>query len=1584
MTDGMNHGALLEAGALVPPGTPVPAGLPVDTVDARVYAHPCLPGRKVVRLVPDALAAGIDAEMALADFVLVEHRDDIAVQRRRALGFPGAVLVHEPERAAYAVQVHRELLQHAKKITTKPGHAKEGIDALAQRLAGEVPSFLPSFWEEAARAYAAGGNLQYAASAFERARASEREFGLPVDEARRDEAYLEFALLGALAVKSLQAYAKDVAKSAGAADGYERFFAIAVKRTLGGLQPWASLAKDLRAAARAAKRDVAAEDERFLSSVLGCPAITKAPQGFFTDYAPSLRRMAEKDPAVHARLLDLFPAFAGGSRSWRDDDHASDWLALLHEMGSLAVLSDPSAPAAALPAGGRASWLNRAQRWIHRHNGALVQLAQHMAPALRVDGQAVLVASYGWRQPLDVDLLDVLLAHEVPVTLPSGEEEDDDAAGTSIDLDDWAARTTLPERWGMPAMELPRDFRHAAAHPKLAELLPASVGACCGREAFDTAAKGKAVLSELRRAFFVGLVTPEPGGLPTLTDVIDRLEDKLRPAIFEEFPELVPRLEAIDTVGALVHTLQGGLPDELGWPLLDEARAELSGKDEQAEVHVAFPWFFVFNEQRVIVLGPTGRVLQHDLRLPKGLDPKAFAWAGDLMVYGMGWQSGWKGGGYWASQPGDTFTLEADWGLSWARVQAALPDGRVFEGGLPFRAGDRFQPKHADLWQDADGVWVRDPENGGRMGRIDPATGAFTTAGRPAFFADVPDDELTTGTAHAQPYPGSLLGETGWYAFKVAEGRNGVGSDGRRTERALVEGRVPDALVRWPGDGRMRVIDQEDHSRTSDLLIRHPDDGHVASKVGVAEAGFLPLLAWHVLSARDEAGSAALRGVTREAAEALLAAGEEDEAVDAAIAAQLPALTHAALRGGVRETVKTAVDLRDRLRKLRGGEGAEEDDDDATPAGVNDQTAKVALSGFCGTWGYDHLEAAIRSRGATLFAGSVGKVHETDLDFLSWLGAARALAICAVRPTGAEQREAAHAILRAWVEAGFADGRSLRRVDAEAKKIPSWAPTVTEYGETQPKERFGLTVGDVRCVVENDGWDESDGGSFVIWQSTEGAWELPAEITVNTVTDLSRPAERAWLEGFLARGEVVWTPSADDVRVLAAAIGRSEAEAKLLLVGLYGIDTGGSDFLGKELREALALKTTDAKAAKQGLPSTSVEERLALYAAAMPDDPALLGATTPDDPAGFVQRFAQAWNLKYGARIPLPEEVAKASRELDSDGRLLLELLTKPDLSTAPELADPAYALDADGDLMATGDGAGEDVLMAVPRVVAFLCEHTPAESPLRAKLALLVARAQAVMTGPDALLPAIADWHYGEGRSLKASRAWFEAIDVPAEVVFEPEDPSAEKGRRKDDGAVVAWLDEQKFVVGVRLSRLSAERATALRKLQRALEVDPGLLAAWDWLQAPDVKAWIAGLGTGSGWEQDPRASAPEAVAAISATTGVEADAAALYLQTLALRSPSKKAVCLWNGWKPKVYDTAAAALVERGLVVAGKRSGAGREVFLPGPWDEALETEAWKATWYVSELNGVPAQSAGRRFMLAAERVAAGDRPAFSGGRR
>jgi hypothetical protein len=135
-------------------------------------------------------------------------------------------------------------------------------------------------------------------------------------------------------------------------------------------------------------------------------------------------------------------------------------------------------------------------------------------------------------------------------------------------------------------------------------------------------------------------------------------------------------------------------------------------------------------------------------------------------------------------------------------------------------------------------------------------------------------------------------------------------------------------------------------------------------------------------------------------------------------------------------------------------------------------------------------------------------------------------------------------------------------------------------------------------------------------------------------------------------------------------------------------------------------------------------------------------------------------------------------------------------------------------------------------------------------------------------------------------------------------------------------------------------------------------------------------------GYEANPLQSVPKLVKKVAEELSVSEDAAALYLQTLALPEPTQQRVQLWNGWKPKQYQTAAAELVKKKVVTEGKRERAGRTIFIKGGYTKGdrdnLPIEEWKLSFFGALDRHIPTEPTHLLFARAWKRVEDGDKPA------
>ena len=159
-------------------------------------------------------------------------------------------------------------------------------------------------------------------------------------------------------------------------------------------------------------------------------------------------------------------------------------------------------------------------------------------------------------------------------------------------------------------------------------------------------------------------------------------------------------------------------------------------------------------------------------------------------------------------------------------------------------------------------------------------------------------------------------------------------------------------------------------------------------------------------------------------------------------------------------------------------------------------------------------------------------------------------------------------------------------------------------------------------------------------------------------------------------------------------------------------------------------------------------------------------------------------------------------------------------------------------------------------------------------------------------------------------------------------------------------------------------------------------------------LDGFVEGLGVvgGVGVGFDPCVSVPGLVVEVSEVLGVSLDCARYFLQVLALVCPSDVCVRRWNGWGSGDIRGVGEVLAGRGLLVGGRRSGAGRSWFLPGGWLSGVGglcgVEVWKVSLFLvwgdvvfrPVVGGCPVLgSVGELFTMAWERYKNGDKPGF-----
>ena len=1590
---------IITAGGLIPVVDPAPDRPGTDVITARSYRHPAMDGRVVVRLVPAALGTAEDLATEFLGLTPAAEPEPVGIGRRHALGFPAWALVHDPGNGRHALAMVKDMERLARLAASKPGNARDGYEDLARRLEGGAPHFLPTFWEQAGRAYLAAGNLRQAGECFERARVAERTHAIEIDEQRLIEVHLEFALAGALPVKSVSRYAKDLTERLPADQAYETYRSIVLQRVAGGLPPHAGLAAELKRLARAAKLDADAEAEEVIGELLASPVVVRAVPGFWRGYRPALVRRARRDPSIRGRLLALLPDPPG----W-DSDMTDEWLELLEDTGASAGLTGPVEPGAA-PEGGPAGWLarlvaSRAGRWYGASRSApLLALVERMAPALRAAARPVDVFG-GPHARLDLDLVDLCLSLDIPPA-NAGEHY-------RLDLDGWLA-DEAPGRRSLASLAADARFRAA---------LSSAVGAYLNeRGPMD---RGRVRHPRLGNVIqFAGLRTALTAWISGMADLLSSptvlgLDETLGrlTALWTAdgaalAPDAVRRLVATDVGDVLRRTLRAGLFAEYGWPAFDQA--ELSNT-----VWVCFgrswPHLIVVTKDRARVLGPDGIVLDHGRQgtgwsgQHRYLDPTSVYVDGDLLVL---WREYPNAAAYWASRPTEVFEpAEAE--RNFVRADPLpLPGGGSTTGWRPVRAGDRALPAvnpvasdGVNFWRLELPAWVGGVWRQGWWREYDPATGASGRDSVPAFFAagagaggdggGADEGELVPGLCSLRPAPAEFAGSplgwadglVGWRVRDTPDGRRvGVGVDGRRVS---VDNRKPlVGAIRFPGSDELYPVTAGvEYGNEANVTIRSADGAFPLARVPVGRDA-PPFAWWHALRPRDPAGSLVLRGITADVAGGLLAAGqigdaagqhvekERTAAVRSAVERLLPEVTDPRLHDSIVDAVRMAARCRDRLDALAAlapdasGEAstqltAERDEEPATAAGGSAPSSDVdcgelnnALLGLVrdfrggfGSYGITGdagvVPAEVREVGARLAGGEPGRWPASKVDWPQLLTGLGGLALRAASPLAPEEwRPALAVLLASLADAGFADendGDDAARVRAVEVASPPSGNMMVEglYPGSVIDTAAGraIVVGEPTRMYDNGSWYLH--GWAVERASGDTGFGAVGDLHIRDELPPSgwRGADRIrkLLRLLDEHGPAPWRPeSADD---LVERTGLTRAEAILLLTGLVHVAKAEANFLTAQQRMLFDVSMANARTARDALRRLTFAERHALLNAAMPDDPEQLWRTGPD-----VARVAEVWNAFFGRRLPVPDEVlAEAMAVIPGDRgvEIVRGLIAS---KTCAWLHRP--------------DEAFTDRLAAVAIALPWLAYRLPAGDPIRATLPAAYRTLRELLASPD-LSVQLGGWR----GSLEQFPALYAVPSGSPDYQYYWVRPARLSG--PDDPALAIWPDDPD--------------SNALRVL-----LSENLARLMDGITTDELPA-----GT---WPQNPALSTPDLVAEVAGRHQLTADAAAYYLQLLALPDPTDRNVARWTGWPNARLAKARAALLAGELVIAGKRERAGRGVFLPGPWTPRraphLPVESWKHALYeenpANDGMTVIDRPVEELFRLAWRRICDGDGPRF-----
>lgn len=898
----------LDAGGFVPLASKCDLAA-TEAIVARTYAAPVLGNRVVVKLSSERLVAAEDLAMEYLGLHAKGVSTPLGRQHRSALDFAHWALIHQPEKARYALDLVKRMKSAERKAAAKPGHAWDMYTAMADELNKSVRHFLPPFWEQAARSFKILGNLTYAGRALNKALEAERVHALKVDREHRRDAVLEFSLGGCLSGKALSDYSKDLAAQFEPREAYDTYRDLLIRRTSGGMPPTANAGTDLVRLAKAAKLDVDTEIESFLERIIASPAMVRAPLQFWKSMQKQVGSIVKRNDAFAVWLL----VHTNPQPRYSDDSVVWSWIDLLDAWNALPLLWRPAneMPSEVSIPGGRAGWISRLATVEQSPNKWIFVLLEKMAPVLREEGVPVdLKPARKWHHWVDVDVLEACLQLGIPVN--------DSVGQCDLEFSGWLRESIDHPRRNSQWNSIAADPRFARRLSQgMANLVlfqgdssqtrPSYGRKMAPRRAFETAAMDHPIVMQFWWSYLdENLRNLEDGGVYQLESSLAVLSKCIGSKTIAQFPEIVKRLSAIKVVDNLERTFKAGIFDEYGWAALDEHVASYplptSKRSYQRAYDLAFPWVSYQSQGEAHVVGPCEAKPPLPVVLQKGDELEHLYQIGDDVVAifrSPNYERSWR----WLSEKVEIRRkFEFYFGYHSVFQMVPLPDGAWFVGGGAIHPGDKTLPVFQGHWySDGRRIWKPDNPNGkmwylrsaedelqAKCYEVDASSAKQLRESVPPFFeADLPaGSRLRWFHSHYLPCPklannsplGAKDGMIGWRVVTRRDGSvTGTGIDGRsatisaeRQPKAHVL--APIALIDKPavtGQFWLMSSDSEIIDQESGIVICNLADD--ATKYYAGQPLKLDPLFFHFFQIRHESSSRRLRQVNRKTVESLFA-----------------------------------------------------------------------------------------------------------------------------------------------------------------------------------------------------------------------------------------------------------------------------------------------------------------------------------------------------------------------------------------------------------------------------------------------------------------------------------------------------------------------------------------------------------------------------------------------------------------------------------------------------------------------------------------------------------------------------------------
>ena len=1577
----MNPTRIVASGGMLPltlPGshddTANPAA-PADIVPVVALAA-TMSGVPVVRLIPETLLTAETFIMGRLGLEPQPQPRQVGRSRPRAIGFPAWPIMTDPDNAEHALNLVADI-EWAKKVAkSQKQKVWDRFQELTQMLSTAAPHFAPTLLEELARIFDDSGSPKLAVRAFGKAREFERTYSLPVDLDRHRHALTEFARRGVISAKEMGFEATSCMQRISDPEAaYQYFLGLITDQVSAGSAPYAGLPRDFLRVAKPTGRTPQQAGKELLDSISELSGMRRAPVGFVKALGKHMSGLLDHRPDA---VMQLFSTPPTDYYSWYGDQKLEDWTTAFITIGGPNILKEDPA---------------HFRRWLLTVLDALTGRSDY-SPSL-VD----LITS-------NSETLSGIELDETHLGLPLEITEALIVAGARWHLDNVSYKQNNQLESFFDRIQYYRDHRHKYLTQCL-ENPQIKAHILCGWTLERLMRRGDTVAQVNGGLLYEELLHDECRHLRTAPlPTIDRFVTSLALAVKAQLPlgklERLIEKANVDAATVLAANLAHGLITELTWPELERhihaMRDELSperGIGPRLQITESYPGVVAFCGTKVAAVAGDTTLLDTRMRTKHtSFDMISVPDMDGTRVLALSYSGGSRISATWDDGEDVSLLLSGQsyhYGVPEPRHSSlAIPDGRLV-GDTILRATSRelnrsdsvvYGDNIGNMWYSGDEY--HNYQWSSIITQYDPATDTYTRNQPPQQVVDLAEAA------------GIIMNWT-WTTFLPAP----VDNDAARAkiipttdtgEFCCITGCTKDEnrdYVLVTGDGTRYLHDMPVYGVTT--------FGGVTRLVGVEESGTalylpgvsavhgelatilddrgephwmyqLPWVAWGNLTLRDEEASRRLRAVRPADVAPLLAAlepetGKSDTTVDqennildgkcmyaplsfncqpgsAAMkaAADLLGTDDRELCVSVVQLALSAQASVDKLTEvLDQVRGQHEHGAVATHHSTATRKNFYPDHSACSTYAViakvQQLKEVIDGA-IDVFYIKNGVRQSYSWTWFVFVGREKALVSWAMGPlTSPAARMEAAALLRELADAKI-DNRTWRQVWVDWSRM-SAEPDDARVGlsftdaNTQVVVLDRLYRNNYRLIVAGNEFPETVCGA-----PTFGVAKTSYDLGVEP--GMSAEEMRVWADKLERMGDIDAGEWLSRMRPLIDALTTrtflTETAAIMLIVG--GIYASFTRVGGVDIAAFCSCHADH-------------EERWA----------------AEDERRETVSR-----------KLKFTEKSTRAAIELCGQvGYIDEELLTIAAFDNNPVLIDAFVASIPDCDVIVP------DQLMEK----YFAKQWQAPEVQIRV-LFQLICRLE-----PN---PHFSGWNSG----MAASIALDLAINLPAQGFAD--DAEARK--------VCSFLAHQLTMLKTTTDKAVAQHFTTLpltgdisgvKDDRDAMYYRGCNFDAFRGLTEGHFDKIIADLGDETkhrpaGCYRDPRVSAPAVVAEVRQELGLSEPAAVYFLQLLALVDPTDTNVKTWNGWKKKQLDEARAELIAHDLVVEGKRTGAGRTVFLPGVWWEAqsgsMPVEAWKSNFYLIRYRErcestvrwcPPTEPFDQLFQTVWGRWLSGDRPSF-----